>query len=207
MRGWLFTLSLFLLTVPLWAQKASPPHCRTEEPFLRLGFDPHLLTLPEVRKHLRSGLTSVVQISVTTWDASGQPLKGGAHISIRFEPWEEVFHVAVLDASQRVEEHVFSGEGELSAWWRVLSLRLLDLRLGRPGQRTPVKVVFELVPFSHQEEAGARAWLRGREANLEQDQSSDQGHAGGDRLINMLVATSIKRKPLLRFHWKVDLEP
>lgn len=178
---------------------------------------PDVLSRPEVRSHLTTGLTSSLAIRVTATDRLGHRASGGGRVDVRYELWDEVFLVRAAGAVGAV-----GGEGagrreslpsfeRLVAWWRGLSLPAvaaagLDPAAG-PWQ---VEVEVALIPFSQAEEKEARRWFSEsvqKSGARELSDAADEPSEGLTGVLDLLVATSIQRRSLVRYDWKVPFRP
>ena len=165
-----------------------------------------ILDEDEVVAQLNSGLTSTFQIQVFSRDKEGKALEGGARIEIRYELWDEVYMIRTseVDGSQNYFK-VGNREG-LAAWWRTQPLLILLSDSMNPAE--PVRLVLEFIPFSQTEQNNAREWLTestggsvsDRRAIPDEPLPQGQGRA---RIFSVIMATSIKRKVLLRYRWKL----
>lgn len=181
---------------------------------------PPLLAGREVKPHLTTGLTTSFALGVTVADASGHRARGAARIDVRYEPWDEVFHVrAASAAGWRAEETLPSFE-RLLAWWQGLRPPVAApaaLAALRPGERWRIEVHLDVVPFSLAEQRETQRWFT---------DSLDRGAGGAaagaakapppgtspspspsNAVLDLLIATSIKRQSLVGYDWTIDLPP
>ncbi|HEX2644650.1 MAG TPA: hypothetical protein VHU81_16750 [Thermoanaerobaculia bacterium] len=174
---------------------------------------PDLLSRAEVKPHLLTGLTTTLAVSVTATDAAGQKVRGGGRIDVRYELWDEVFLVTVIGADHKVHRETLPSFERLVAWWRGLELPVSTSgRLGRLGRggpwRTQVRV--SLVPFSEAEQEDAQRWLSSSVAQSGAEQTSESAKEAPERLgtvLDLLVATSIRRRPLVSYDWNLSFRP
>jgi len=181
---------------------------------------PDVLSRPEVRSHLTTGLTSSLAIRVTATDGLGHRVRGGGRVDVRYELWDEVFLVRAAGAVGGVSAVGGEGAGRreslpsferLAAWWRGLRLPAvaaagLDPAAG-PWQ---VEVEVALIPFSQAEEAQARRWFSEsvqKSGARELSDAADEPSEGLSGVLDLLVATSIQRRSLVRYDWKVPFRP
>jgi hypothetical protein len=156
-----------------------------------------VLTAPEVRKQLSSGLTTAFVITAST-----DTVEGAARIDIRYELWDEVYLVTTTDASARVENVMLASDDRLLQWWRDTPILLIP-RARNDGR---ARIRMRIVPFSAREEADTKRWLR-RALDLQGNVGggvSDDGTAG---ILDVIVGTSIRRKPILEYRWSVPVRP
>jgi hypothetical protein len=148
-----------------------------------------ILQRADVRKQLGGGLTTTFLITARDGD-----LKGGARIEVRYDLWDEVYHVRRIEFDARVERQRFTAE-QLERWWRTPT-RLLSTT----ADALRLQVELSVLPFSAAEEEDARQWL---------SKSGGVGSAShGARspgLVDVLIGTTIQARPLLTFKWAVDV--
>jgi hypothetical protein len=171
---------------------------------------PDLLSRPEVKPHLLTGLTTTLAVSVTATDPAGRKVRGGGRIDVRYELWEEVFLVTVIGADHKVRPETLPSFERLTAWWRALELPVAASGpLGRGGPwKTQVRV--SLVPFSEAEQEDAQRWLSSSVAQSGAEQTSEAAKESPERLgtvLDLLVATSIRRRPLVSYDWTLSFRP
>ncbi len=221
MRRWV-AMPLILTTVlglavpgtPVYAQRATPPPPRlaAEPEHWVLTALPPILADDEVEANLTSGLTSSFLIQLTGRDRDGAKVGGGARIQVRYELWDEVFHVATLDVAGRVERRTVASFAELAEWWRSLRLTVL-----RPPPNLPpgaeLRVTIDLVPFSRSEQDDAQRWFSdsldrsGRSSAEELEQSADESPGRLTQVFNLLMATSIRRRAATSYRWTLEPPP
>lgn len=169
---------------------------------------PPVLDEPAVARHLTTGLTTICVVRVSG-SVAGRKVEGGARIEIRYELWDEVFHVVSLSIDgRRVRARLDSLAG-LRAWWRTLELTVLAERLAVPVG-TRLKVQLDVVPFSAEEQRDAQHWFSetldqaGRTGTEDVGSSVDDRSEALSRVFNVLLATSIGRRALASFRWTVE---
>lgn len=194
---------LLLLAAAAAARAAAPPALeRGAGRELLLTRLPPLLGTQEVRRHLETGLTTTFAFEVRL---AGARERGGGRVDVRYELWDEVWLVTRLDAAGQAQRHRFAAFEQLEAWWR--DLRLLVLRAPPAGDRAAERadVQLRVIPFSQSEQLDAQRWLS---RNLAEE-SGEPGRIAGVRtdppedLLQLLLATSIGRPPLLELRWKL----
>ena len=176
----------------------------------RLGSLPTVLGEPAVAEHLTTGLTTTFLFRLTTRDRLGERLTGGAQVQVRYELWDEVFHVAAAGIDGRLERLELDSPEALATWWGRLELLVLDgQRADLRGQAT-IRLSLEVVPFSSSEQRDAQRWFseslekRGRSSAEEVAESVEDSPEQLSRAINLLLATSIRRRALATFHWTLE---
>lgn len=180
---------------------------------LRLAGLPPLLAAEEVREHLETGLTTTFVLEATARDAEGRRAEGGARAAVRYDLWDEVYLVSTLGAGGGTERHRLDSFDQLLEWWRGLGLTLLDApELDRSG-RWEVRLALSLVPFSQSEQDDAQRWLtrslEGADASATEKlaEASEDGAAPLRGLLDVLAVTSIARRSLRRWEWRLSTGP
>lgn len=168
---------------------------------------PDVLSRPEVRPHLTSGLTTNFVVRVTASDETGRKSKGAARIDVRWELWDEAFLTAVLEATGRARTASLPSFERLVAWWSGLEI---PVAAGlAPGGRWRVKVEVSVVPFSRSEQRDAQRWFSDTlgEGELPAPRPQAPDAPGVERgpasngLLDLLIVTSIKRPNLATYVW------
>ena len=168
---------------------------------------PPVLADEEVRKHLTTGLTTTLLLHL---DPPLRAAPAGARIEVRYELWDEVFHVAVLTADGRAERVVLAGLEELDDWWRHLGLLVLGPQAA-PGATRSVRLVLDVIPFSQAERDDTERWFSetigaaARSGGEEADRSPDDREESLARVLSVMIATSIQRRALTSYEWVLDL--
>ncbi len=203
MRGSLAAalIALALAAAPLAAVE-TPQYELTGDGTLVVAALPDVLSRPEVRPHLSTGLTTSFVISVTARAADGRKAKGAARIDVRWEPWDEVFHTATMTADGRGSRQTVPSFDKLVAWWRTQELPVA-VKLGAGPWE--VKVELSVVPFSQSEERDAQRWFSSA-AGADGVEARPTG-AGESRLngvVDLLIATSIQRHSIVRYAWEAQ---
>jgi hypothetical protein len=186
---------------------------------LFVGALPDVLSRPEVRPHLTTGLTTSLAIRVTATDALGRRARGGGRVDVRYELWDEVFLVRAAGAVGAVGAIGNGGAGRrdslpsfdrLVAWWRGLRLPAVDAAVLDPAGPWQVEVEVAVIPFSQAEEAEARRWVSEsvqKSGARELSAAGEEPSEGLSGVLDLLVATSIQRRSLVRYDWKVQFRP
>jgi len=198
-------LALHLLLGAAAAVAAAPPPVleRGAAQELLLTRLPPLLGSKEVRRHLETGLTTTFAFEVRV--AGAAKARGGGRVDIRYELWDEVWLVTRLDGAGQAQRLRFAAFPQLEAWWR--DLRLPVLRAAGSGGRADIQL--RVIPFSQSEQLDAQRWLSRSLA----EESGDPGAIAGLRnepsedLLQLLLATSIGRPPVLELRWKMAVPP
>jgi hypothetical protein len=208
-------LALFLamgLAAPAVLEAAGGPFWSVgREGTLVVSGLPDVLSRPEVRPHLTTGLTTTFLVRVTASDETGSKVRGAGQVNVRWELWDEVFLTQALGAAGVRSDSLPSFE-RLVAWWRGLEI---PVAAGlAPGGRWQVKVEVSVVPFSRSEQRDAQRWFsdtlgqEGRSAPRPQnpdapDAPSPEIETGpsSSGLLDLLIVTSIKRPNLATYVW------
>lgn len=199
------------LAMPTTASEP-PPRLETvatqgAAPSWHLSALPEVLGDPSVKEHLGTGLTTTFLFRLTTRSSTGDRLTGGARVQVRYELWDEVYHVAAMGIDGRLERRALDSLASLEAWWRELSLLVLDGQRVELGGSTAIKLSLEVVPFSSSEQRDAQRWFseslekRGRSSAEEVAEAVEESPEQLGRAINLLLATSIQRRALATFRW------
>ena len=162
---------------------------------------PEVLSRPEVRPHLTTGLTTSFIVTVTATDPAGRPTRGAARVDVRWEPWDEVFHVVAMGADGRAHRETMPSFERLAGWWRGLEL---PVAAGLARGRWQVKVELSVVPFSQSEQKDAQRWLSNAppaEAPSDEPPATVDSGSRLNGVVDLLIATSIQRRSIVRFAW------
>jgi hypothetical protein len=171
---------------------------------------PDILSRPEVRPHLSTGLTTTFALRVTATDETGRKVRGGGRIDVRWEPWDAVFLTAAIGADGHARRESVPSLDRLAAWWH--GLEILAAAGLAPGGRWDVRVEVSVIPFSASEQRNTQRWFSD---SLGQKPSTgpapDQGtvapQANPNGVLDLLIATSIKRRSLAQYVWTAAARP
>jgi hypothetical protein len=173
---------------------------------------PAVLGQREVKLHLTTGLTTSFVLTVTAADASGHRTRGGGRIDVRYEPWDEVFHVQAAAGALRLRDALPSFD-RLLAWWEGLRLPVAATAGLRAGEPWTVEVRLDVIPFSLAEQRDTQRWFTdsldkgaaaaGTPGSPPSAAGAPQSHA----VLDLLIATSIKRQSLVGYDWSIRLPP
>jgi len=132
--------------------------------------------------------------------------RGETAITIRFEPWEEIYHIGQVGESGTRQWHLAGAEA-LGAWWRDHTLVLFPVVSERPGE---VHLVMEVAPFSEGERREAfNRFSKPGPAPFETKEGSPPsgdrpgGGPPGNEIINLIIRSSANRPTMFRFSWKL----
>ncbi len=200
----LWALSLFLLAFRLGA--VAPPAVEVAREGLVLTHLPPILAEEEVKKQLGTGLTTSFLFEVKAQGDAGKS-KGGARVDVRYALWDEIYIVTRIDATGRVVRINLPSFERLGEWWR--EARLVVIRPPAAAAARSVEVRLSLIPFSQAEQLDAQRWFS---QSLSAERSGSAGAVSGavedqpesfSQVLNLLLATSIGRTPLLELQWNV----
>lgn len=161
---------------------------------------PDILSRPEVRPHLATGLTTTFALRVTATDETGKKVKGGGRIDVRWEPWDEVFLTAAIGADGHARHESVPSLDRLAAWWH--GLEVLTAAGLAPGGRWDVRVEVSVIPFSASEQLNTQRWFSdslGQKPSTAPGAAVQQANPNG--VLDLLIATSIKRRSLAQYVW------
>lgn len=213
MRAALLLLSLALAVLAARpADAAQGPRVRLENGRLLVSGLPDVLSRPEVRPHLSNGLTSTLVVAVTVTDGLGGKARGGGRMDVRYELWDEAFFVTSIGADRKLRRETLPSFDRLVGWWRGLELTAVTPERLSASQPWKVQVRVSLVPFSESEQQDAQKWLSDSVAGGKSsaEQTSASARESPERLgnvLDLLVATSIQRRPLVSYDWNLTLRP
>lgn len=170
---------------------------------------PPVLAEPEVRRHLDTGLTTNLVLRLRGRSGALRGLTGEALVELRYELWDEVFLVASTGTDGRRRPSQLASFDELLAWWRQLELPLAELPAGAAGAELEVEL--HVLPFSSSEQRDTQRWFSDS-LNAPGTGAAADVPAGAKEpqplkaVLNLLMATSIERREVLRFTWTVPLD-
>lgn len=205
-------LATGLAVVPAFA--AMTPPAATTPPAAQLRGDALSVTLPgglladaEVRKRLNSGLTTTFVVVATLDDER----TSGARIDIRFEPWDEVYFVTLCRLGAPPQRQRAASFSQLETWWRETSLPLF----AAAADVKRVQVAVDVIPFSAEEQQETQRWLTRSlgEARQPAPPQTVQGQGPSPRpsasgsVLDVLIGTSIQRRPIFRRRWQLQVTP
>lgn len=180
-------LMLLFSAVPAVAQHRPAIVLNGDRLFVR--FPESILKEREVRKQLDSALTTTFVVKARIRGAKAEPV---ARLEIRYDLWDEVFHVKRVERDAKPVEQTIAGAAQLEQWWRTpLFLARLD------GDRAVVDVELIVLPFSGAEESDARQWL-----------SKSGGAAGPEsspNVVDVLIGTSLSARPIVSYRWSAEV--
>ena len=168
---------------------------------------PNVLADEVVFDHLISGLTTTLLLRAAARLERRARLRGEARIAIRHDLWDETFEVVLMSASSEPERHTFESREALESWF--VSLRVPVLAVPEAGAPSgEVKISIDVLPFSRSEELDTERWFsdslkrseEGRDSGISR---SAEGEESLGRVVDVLIATSIRRLPVTSYTWQV----
>jgi len=158
-----------------------------------VGLPAHVLEDPLIREQLRSGLTATFRLLLRR---DGREA-GEARIDIRYEPWDEVYLVDLIQTTGASVARQFPDDAALAEWWASPFLALEGD--ASDGSWT---LILEVIPFSHAERDEARRWLTAQPRA--EAREAEQTRAAENPVMTTILATSIRREPIRRYRWKLN---
>jgi hypothetical protein len=165
-----------------------------------------VLSHPEVRRHLTTGLTTGLVLALAGKAPGGRRLRGAALVDVRWEPWDEVFLVTIVGADGRPRRERVGSMERLEALWAALEL---PMALGVPETPWQLELELSVVPFSQSEQRDAQRWFSGALApeSAGEPPRASGGAAQPNGVVDLLIATSIQRRSIMRFEWPLRPRP
>ncbi len=174
---------------------------------------PPILDDDEMRRQLDTGLTTSLVFRLTWRDRQGKKIEGGARAQIRYELWDELYEVAVLDGQGRLQRAQLATFDALAAWWSELRLVVLvaspAAELQDPRFRPSARLSVDVVPFSRAEQQDTQRWFsesleKAGRGNTEEVARSVEEPEKLSRVLGLLMATSIQRRAILTHRWSLE---
>lgn len=192
--------ALWLLGLGLFASDHALLHI-DEDDGLFVALPKAELRQDKVRQQLESGLTTTLLIQIDARSISGSrtKIRGAARLDIRYEPWDEVFLVTCFHHDGRIEKLTAIDYDALLSWLNENPPKVAIL-LPR-NTRWSVEVSVNVLPFSQREADRTQRWFAKTLSNPGNERSDP------NRMLDLLAASAIKRKPLVRFFWKEVFRP
>lgn len=166
-----------------------------------------------VRPHLDTGLTTSFIFRLSLRHQSGARVLGGARVEIRYDVWDEVYHVNRLGIDGVANHQALASFEDLRNWWRGLRLMVFDAPPQNLTGNGEVRLQIDLVPFSEQEGDDAQRWVSesmdradsgSRGSAEEVTRSVDEPPEKLSRAFNLLMATSIQRRALESWRFQLS---
>lgn len=196
-------LLLLFIAAPVVAQRSqgaeAPQFKLSEQGTLAIGLTRNFLELEEVREQLESGLTTSFAIHLLARNRRGPNQKGFCRIDIRYEPWDQIYFLTHIQYDGRMAKETLESFEALVAWFTAFHTKLVRLQ---PGVDSWVlETTIDLLPFSEREAERTQRWFHehlGNKSNQKRDPN---------KVLDLLVTSSIRRKPLNRYNFRVEFWP
>jgi hypothetical protein len=190
---------VLLVTVSVTAAEVPAARLRADGT-VAVSLPSSLLARRDVQRQLTSGLTTTF---VVIAESRGQ--RGGARISIRYEPWDEVYLVATRGIDRSTQSLRFATVEKLKAWWRDAAVPALPR-----ATADTVQLTLEVLPFSIEEQRETQQWLSRALGDVRAEPSTPEpdepaGAGAGTSVLDVIVGTSIQRRPIVRYRWTVPV--
>lgn len=172
------TALMLLLAVTATAQQRQPAAILTGDR-VAVVLPDSVLKDSRVRTRLESALTTTFILKTS--------LGGSSRIEIRYDLWDEVFHVRRDRGAQQTIP-----KSRLEEWWRTA------IDAGRAGDGRSFDVELTVLPFSADEESDARQWL---------SKSGGAGAPSADpsSIVDALIGTTLTARPIVSFRWSLKV--
>ena len=162
---------------------------------------PPLLAEPGVKRHLDSGLTTSL---VLQGGPQGDTRRGAARVDIRFELWDEVYLVTVVDGEGTVQRLRPASFELLAEWWSEVEIALAGDAGPSAADARQARVSLAIVPFSQAELVDTQRWLA---ESIGQARGGGRARGGGATdPVGALIATSMQRRAVRTQVWNVPIE-
>ncbi len=175
---------------------------------LTLARLPPVLAEPTVARHLDTGLTTVLLLTV---EGQGRPkLAGAGHVTVRYDLWDEVYAVGTQDAQGSTPPTTVASRAALLDWWRALVLVVAPVGPSMPLPRE-AQVTLQVVPFSQAEQRDAQDWLLrslrepDRTTAPAPPDSTPRPREPVREFYGAMLASSIGRRSLITYSWTVPV--
>ncbi|HEY7214490.1 MAG TPA: hypothetical protein VIC28_07660 [Thermoanaerobaculia bacterium] len=201
--------AVLLLALAVRLEALQPPAVDMAREGLALSHLPSILSDPEVRKQLGTGLTTSFVFTATARGAPAGKTKGAARVDVRYDLWDEIYIVTRIDGSGRPARVTLPSFDRLAEWWR--GARLVLIRPPSAAAARSAEINLRVIPFSQAEQLDAQRWFS---QSLSAEKSGSAGAVSEavedqpesfSQVINLLLATSIGRPALLEYQWNVIL--
>jgi hypothetical protein len=163
----------------------------------------------EVRKQLKSGLTTAFIATFDDEGRNGERIRGGVRVEVRYELWDENYLLTILNGDGRRQKLTVASYDRLVEWWSKTPFRLSKTPIADAPSTVHLKV--EVLPFSAGEQADAQKWLAqsiGASPRPNERPTSSSGDRGASvgNLIDVIIGTSMQRRPIQTFKWAIPVD-
>lgn len=170
---------------------------------------PAVLGEPTVARHLDTGLTTIFVLAVE--GRAGPKLAGAAHVTVRYDLWDEVYAVGGQDVQGVRPATSLPSRVALLDWWRELVLIVAPTGPSPPLPRE-ARVTLQVLPFSQAEQRDAQDWLlrsfqgpAGDAAGVPPLGSEPRPREPVRDFYGAMLASSIGRRSLITYSWTVPV--
>lgn len=175
---------------------------------------PAILDDDEVKRHLDSGLTTSFAFQARL---PGPGQDGAARVDIRYELWDEVYLVTVIDGAGGLAELKHESPEALARWWSSVEILLAATASASTadgdgasssslnnGLGPQIRLSLAVVPFSQAELVDTQRWLT--ESIGQAQGGARAGREGGaSRAVGALIATSMQRRAIRSMSWSLPI--
>ena len=198
-RTLLLSLCLLLPPSTLHAQEPGPDYHIRAEGVLTLALPESFARNSRVRNQLDSGLTTTLLIRVEGRTSGQTKLLGGCRIDVRYEPWDQFYFIKLWNQDGSAQNWQLTSFEELIAWFKASHPRVL--RLPTLATVWELTTNVQVLPFSEQEMAQTQQWFHEHLGNQSEEKRDP------NKVLDMLFASAIKRKVLIRYDYHRKWKP
>ena len=160
-----------------------------------------ILNDEEVLEQFKSGLTNTFILKLSIRARNGASFQGAARIEIRYELWDEVFLINILEGDGKRTTHNIPNLKAFRQWWKASAFTILPPPSSQYA--TNARITLDFIPFSQSEQNHARAWLT--DSNRGNIQNNGEQASQVTNIFQTIMATSIQSKPIWSHRWNVTL--
>ena len=184
-RGTIFALALLVAASTLAQHRPAFGHSGG---LVTTTLPVSILDSAPVKKQLAGGLTTTFLVA-----ARQQQRVLGARIEVRYDLWDEVWHVRRIEFDRKEDRQRLTSREALEKWWRT-PVRIF----ASAAPDLPLQVDLSVLPFSASEEEDARQWIA---------KGGGVATPSGEGLVDVLIGTTLAAKPIIRWRWDVQVGP
>lgn len=157
------------------------------------------LKIPKVARMLRSGLTTSFLFTVKGRAPATRTVvnEAAARIDVRYEPWDEIYLISMIHYDGRNERLTAKDLEALMAFFEQGSLRVGRGPTGSAGDWI-FQVTLKVLPYSESEMAQTQSWFSEKLGEHTEEQDPN-------KVLDLLLATSIKRRSVISDFWRVEV--
>lgn len=195
--------SFFLPLLLMWQAPATEPVVRRDgENLLTVQLPLSILDRGEIHEQLRSGLTNTFLL-ILTYPAEGGKVQAATRLEIRFELWDEVFLTAIQVDRGGTRRPAPMSPADFRQWWSTAEIPVGGPPIATRTALPEVQLRLAFLPFSRAEQDEARQWLTESADGGREVRGASAGQRQAASIFQSVMATSIKRRPLLEYRWRV----